>query len=117
MAGKAKTTDDLLKLKGVVAVGEFTLDGKLVSYKTNKGYDLTQEQAELAAQFSSTVTQVFNTLAGAFGKIKEEEWIPQKGWAYAGGDWTVAIGGNRGVFVKTAEADYNQLFEALVGQR
>ncbi len=117
MAGKAKSIDDLLKLKGVVAAGEFTLDGKLVNYKTNKGYDLTQEQAELTAQFSATVTQVFNTLAGAYSKIKEEDWVPQKGWAYAGGDWTVAVGGTRGVFVKTAEADYNQLFETLVGPR
>lgn len=117
MAGKAKTLDELLKLKGVVAAGEFTLDGKLVSYKTNKGYDLTQEHAELTAQFSATVTQVFNTLAGAYSKIKEEDWVPQKGWAYAGGDWTVAIGGAIGVFAKTAEVDYNQLFEALVGPR
>lgn len=117
MAGKAKSIDDLLKLKGVVAAGEFTLDGKLVNYKTNKGYELSQEQAELTAQFSATVTQLFNTLAGAYSKIKEEDWVPQKGWAYAGGDWTVAVGGARGVFVKTAEADYNQLFEALVGTR
>jgi len=27
------------------------------------------------------------------------------------------VGGNRGVFVKTGEADFNQLFEALVGPR
>lgn len=117
MSGKAKTLEDLLKLKGVVAAGEFTLDGKLVSYKANKGYDLTQEQAELTAQFSATVTQVFNTLAGAYTKIKEEAWVPQKGWAYAGGDFSIAVGGTKGVFVKTAEADYNQLFEALVGPK
>jgi len=30
---------------------------------------------------------------------------------------TVAVGGHRGVFVKTVEADFNQLFEALVGPR
>ncbi len=117
MTGKAKTLDDLLKLKGVVAAGEFTLDGKLGKYKTTKGYDLSEEQAELTAQFSATVTQVFNTLAGAYSKIKNEEWVPQQGWAYAGGDYSIAVGGNRGVFVKTAEADYNQLFEALVGPR
>jgi len=117
MTGKLKTIDELLKLKGVVAAGEFTLDGKLVKYKTNKGYDLSEEQAGLSAQFTATVTQLFNTLAGAYGKIKNENWTPQKGWAYAGGDYSIAVGGNRGVFVKTTEADYNQLFEALVGQK
>ena len=44
-------------------------------------------------------------------------WVPQKGWAYSGGDWTVAIGGNRGVFVETAHADFNNLFQVLVGPR
>jgi roadblock/LC7 domain-containing protein len=43
-------------------------------------------------------------------------WVPQQGWAYSGGEWTVAIGGNRGVFVETAKADFNRLFQALVGR-
>lgn len=30
---------------------------------------------------------------------------------------TEVIGGNRGVFVETAEADFNQLFQVLVGER
>jgi roadblock/LC7 domain-containing protein len=44
-------------------------------------------------------------------------WVSQQGWMYAGGDWTVAIGGNRGVFIEMAKADFNQLFQALVGGR
>lgn len=42
------------------------------------------------------------------------QWVPQQGWAYSGGDWTVAISGNRGVFVETARTDFNQLFQVLV---
>ena len=41
--------------------------------------------------------------------------VPQQGWAYSGGGWKAAIGGNEGVFVATAKADFNQLFQALVG--
>ena len=44
-------------------------------------------------------------------------WVHQKGWAYSGGHWTVAIVGNRGVFVETAQADFNKLFPVLVGPR
>lgn len=44
-------------------------------------------------------------------------WVSQQGWMYAGGDWTVAIGGNRMVFIEMAKADFNQLFQALVGGR
>lgn len=68
-------------------------------------------------QICATVTMMFNTLAGAFTQLSKMNWVPQKGWAYSGGDWTVAVGGNRGVFVETARADFNKLFETLVGPR
>jgi roadblock/LC7 domain-containing protein len=111
----AATLEDLLKINGVVAAGEFTVDGKLVAYKAKM--DMSPEMAAMTAQFCATVTMLFNTLAGAFAKLSKMNWVPQQGWAYSGGEWTVAIGGNRGVFIETAKADYNQLFQALVGPR
>jgi roadblock/LC7 domain-containing protein len=107
------TLDELLKINGVVAAGEFTIDGKLVNYKTKM--DLSPKMAAMSAQFCATVTMMFNTLAGAFTQLNKMQWVPQQGWMYAGGDWTVAIGGDKGVFVKTATADFNQLFQTLVG--
>jgi len=107
--------DELLKINGVVAAGEFTSDGKLVDYKSKM--NMTPEMAAMTAQFCATVTMMFNTLAGAFSQLSKMKWVPQQGWAYSGGEWTVAIGGNKGVFVETAKADFNKLFEALVGER
>jgi roadblock/LC7 domain-containing protein len=109
------TLDDLLKIDGVVAAGEFTADGKIVDYKAKM--DMSPEMAAMTAQFCATVTMVFNTLAGSFSQLSKMNWIPQHGWVYAGGDWTVAIGGSKGVFVETAKADFNKLFEVLVGPR
>jgi roadblock/LC7 domain-containing protein len=45
-------------------------------------------------------------------------WTPQQGWAYSGGDWTVAVGegGRKGVFIETAKADFNDLFRVLVSE-
>lgn len=34
---------------------------------------------------------------------------------YAGGEMTVAMGGNKGVFVETDTADFNDLYRAPVG--
>mgnify|MGYP002030321902 CR=1 FL=1 len=107
--------DDLLKIDGVAAAGEFAADGKLVDYKANM--DMSQEMAAMSAQFCATVTMLFNTLAGAFAQLSQMNWVPQQGWMYAGGDWTAAVGGNRVVFVETAKADFNELFRALVGDR
>ena len=105
--------DDLLDVEGVVAAGEFTPDGELVDYKAKM--DMSEEMAQMTAQFCATVTMMFNTLAGSFTQLSGMNWVPQQGWAYSGGEWTVAIGGNRGVFIETAKADFNQLFEVLVG--
>ena len=109
------TLDDLLDIEGVVAAGEFNADGSLVDYKATM--DMSQEMAEMTAQFTATVTMMFNTLASSYTQVSGMQWVPQQGWAYSGGDWTVAVGGNRGVFIETEKADFNQLFEVLVGSR
>ncbi len=107
--------DDLLQLSGVVAAGEFTPDGKLVAYKATM--PMSAELAAMSAQFCATVSMLFATLAGAFGQLSRMPWTPSHGWAYSGGDYTIAVAGTRGVFVETAKADFNQLFAALVGPR
>ena len=54
--------DDLLNIDGVAAAGEVTADGKLVDYRAKE--DLSQEMAEMTAQFCATVTMMFTTLVG-----------------------------------------------------
>jgi len=109
------TLDELLNIDGVAAAGEFSADGKLVDYKAKM--EMSPEMAAMTAQFCATVTMMFTTLAGAFSQLSQMKWVPQQGWAYSGGDWTVAVGGNKGVFIKTAQADFNKLFEVLVGKQ
>jgi roadblock/LC7 domain-containing protein len=110
------TLDELAKIDGVVAAGEFNLDGSLVDYRANM--DMSRELAAQAAQFCATVSMLFRTLGGSFEQLSGMPWTPQQGWAYSGGQYTVAIGdgGTKGVFIETAKADFNQLFGALVGE-
>jgi len=107
--------DDLLKIEGVVAAGEFKRDGTLVDCRASM--DMSRELASQAAQFCATVTMLFQSLGGAFEGISGMPWTPQQGWAYSGGQYTVAIGegGTKGVFIETAKADFNELFRLLVG--
>jgi roadblock/LC7 domain-containing protein len=109
------TLVELLDIEGVVAAGEFNRDGSLADFEASM--DMSEEMAQMTAQFCATVTMMFDTLAGSFTQLSGMNWVPQQGWAYSGGDWTVAIGGNRGVFVETAKADFNRLFEVLVESR
>lgn len=112
---KMSKLENLLNIEGVVAAGEFTADGKLLDFKGKM--EMPDEIAHMTAQFCATVTMMFSTLAGAHTKISGMNWLPQQGWAYSGGEWTVAVGGNTGVFVETSKADFNKLFEALVGKK
>jgi roadblock/LC7 domain-containing protein len=108
------TLEELLNIEGVVAAGEFDPDGSLVDFRASM--DMSPEMAQMTAQFCATVTMMFNTLAGSYTRLSDMQWVPQQGWAYSGGDWTVAVGGGgyKGVFVETARADFNKLFEVLV---
>lgn len=111
----ATSLDDLLKIDGVAIAFEYTPDGKCAGYRAKM--NVSDDMAAMITQFCGSVTMSFNTQAGAFAKLSGQNWVPQQGWAYSGGDWTVAIGGNgyRGVFIETARADFNQLFGALIG--
>jgi roadblock/LC7 domain-containing protein len=109
------TLEDLVKVDGVVAAGEFKRDGTLVEYRAN--IDMSPQLAAQAAQFCATVSMLFDTLGGAFEGISSMPWTPQQGWAYSGGQYTVAVGedGTKGIFMETAKADFNELFGLLVG--
>ena len=67
------TLDELLKIDGVVAAGEFTADGKLVDHKAKM--DMSPEMAAMTAQYCATVTMMFNTLAGAFSQLSKMKCI------------------------------------------
>src|SRR5215467_2429904 len=100
------TLDQLMKIDGVVAAGEFTDDGTLIDVRGQ----LTPDIAQAAAQFCGTVNMMFKTLSGAFEQMSGMQWTPAQGWAFSGGKYSVCIGGNKGVFVETTKADFNELF-------
>ena len=69
--------DDLLKIDGVLAAGEFAPDGALVDYKSNT--NMSRELAASTAQFCATVSMLFNTLAGAYSQLTGMNWTPALG--------------------------------------
>ena len=115
MTTKATSIADLMQINGVAAAGEFSDDGRCLGYKAN--IPMNEAQAQTTAQFIATVRMMFKTLAGAHTQLSGMPWLPAHGWAYSGGDWTVCVSGNLGVFVETSRADFNELFTALVGPR
>ena len=111
------TLQELLDVEGVVAAVEFRLDGSLLDYEAK--IDMSEELAQTTAQYFAAVSLMFNTLASSFTNLSGMNWVPQHGWTYSGGEWTACMGddGKRGVLVEASMADFNDLFEALGGER
>ncbi|HLF76020.1 MAG TPA: DUF2173 family protein [Dehalococcoidia bacterium] len=109
------TLEQLLSIDGVAAAGEFQPDGTLLDFKAHM--EMPPDLAGMSAQFCATVSMHFGTMSGAFSQLSGMNWSPPQGWMFAGGDWTMAVGGNNGVFVETAKADFNKLFGAMVGSQ
>jgi roadblock/LC7 domain-containing protein len=107
--------DDLMKIEGVVAATEFTLDGRLVDFRSKM--NITAEMAATCADLCAPVNIMFETLSQELMRFSDMNWAPQRGWAFSGGEWTIAVGGMKGVAVKTTKADFNELFRVLVGDR
>ena len=107
------TLQELLDLEGVVVAGEFDFEGRMLDYEAKM--DMSEEMAQMTAQYCAAVYLMFNTLASSFTNLSGMNWLPQHGWAYSGGEWTACIGDDskRGVLVETSMADFNELFEAL----
>ena len=107
------TLQELLDIEVVVAAVEFSLDGSLLDYEARM--DMSEEMAQMTAQYCAAVYLMFNTLASSFTNLSGMNWLPQRGWTYSGGEWPACIGddGKRGVLVETSMADFNELFEAL----
>ncbi len=61
----------------------------------------------MISQFYAAVTMNFNALANGFTILSEERWVPQRGWMYSSGDYTVILGkgGYRGVFAESGKRE------------
>ena len=69
------TLEELLYIEGVVAAGEFNRDGSLADFEARM--DMSEEMAQMTAQFCATVTMMFDTLAGSFTQLSGMNWVPQ----------------------------------------
>jgi roadblock/LC7 domain-containing protein len=112
------TLQELLDLEGVVVAGEFDFEGRMLDYEALE-IDMSEEMAQMTAQFCAAVSVMLNTLASSFAERHELGASTRLG-VLSGGEWTACIGdgGRRGVLVETSKADFNnKLFEDLGDER
>ena len=102
--------DRLMEIKGVVAAGQFSEDGKVIRKVGELPEDL-MESAELCVHQNETCREFLNSLNDQLPR----EYGSLVGWTVWGSKYSVVVVGNTRVFVETSRGDYNQLMIDLAG--
>jgi roadblock/LC7 domain-containing protein len=96
----ASEFDQLISREGVLMAGRFGSGWTVTDHKC-KGLFLESPAAlEMARSFCAAITMMFNSLAFAADSITRTGQLtapeaPQRGWAFTGGDYSIAVHGDR----------------------
>jgi roadblock/LC7 domain-containing protein len=100
--------DKLMKIKGVVAAGQLSENGK-VTRKVGELPEDMMESSELCIRQNQASADFLKSL----DESSEWDWRPLVGWVVLGGKYSVVVVGDTRVFVETRQADFNQLLVDL----
>ena len=101
--------DELISLDGIVMAGRFDPDWRIAEYKSAWLFVANPQALQIAQSFCAAVSILFSSMAFAVDSVSFEasfdssSWLPLKGWTFSGGDYTIAVDGNRFVFAETAK--------------
>jgi roadblock/LC7 domain-containing protein len=92
--------DQLLSQDGILMAGRFGPGWTVADHKCKGLFVECPAALEMARSFCSAITMVFNSLAFAADSITRtgfdpSTWLPQQGWAFTGGDYSIAVHGDR----------------------
>jgi len=116
--------DELVARPGVLMAGRFGPDGRVAEHKTTGLYIENPAMSGVAQWFCAAVTTMFGSMAYAVDTFNQSgfsqsNWLPVRSWSFSGGDYVIAVSGDRFVIAERAKLgsldDLNQLLRA--GQR
>ncbi len=95
--------DQLISRDGILLAGRFGPDWRIAEHKSKGLYFENPQAVEMAQWFCAAVTVLFSSMAFAMDEVKstgfdQTSWLPQKGWTFSGGDYSIAVHGDRFVF-------------------
>ena len=113
--------DDLVASPGVLMAGRIGPDGRVAEHKTARLYVEFPAATEMAQWFCSAVTTMFGSMAYALDALMQSgfsqtSWLPVRTWTYSGGDFAIAVHGDRFLVAEHAKIrsldDLSQLLQA-----
>jgi len=100
--------DELVARPGVLMAGRYGPDGRVAEHKTTGLYIENPALTGIAQWFCAAVTTMFGSMAYAVdtlnqGGFDQSSWLPMRGWTYWGGDYAIAVHGNRFAIAERAK--------------
>lgn len=98
--------DELISRDGVLMAGRLGPDGRITDHKSRGLFIEYPPAIEMAQRFCATVTAMFESMAFAMDRISstgfdDANWLPVRGWAFFGKDYSIAVHGDRFVVGET----------------
>ncbi len=95
--------DQLISRDGILLAGRFGPDWRIAEHKSKGLYFENPQAVEMAQRFCAAVTVLFSSMAFAMDEVNrtgfdQTSWLPQKSWTFSGGDYSIAVYGDRFVF-------------------
>ena len=113
--------DELVARPGVLMAGRFGSDGRIAEHKTAGLYVENPALTGIAQWFCAAVSTMFGSMAYAVDTLNQSAfnqsgWLPVRSWAYSGGDYVIAVYGDRFLIAERAKLgsldDLSQLLRA-----
>jgi len=103
--------DRLIKIPGVVAVGQCDSEGNIIR-KVGK---IPLKAREQISKMNAEQTKKFNASAQIMDQLTDLEWTPMNGWMMWGGKYALCVVHNNCLIIEAKRADFNQLMVDLFG--
>jgi roadblock/LC7 domain-containing protein len=101
--------DELVSLDGIFMAGRFDPDWRIAEYKSAWSFVANPQALQMMQSFCAAVSMMFSSMAFAVdsvsfeGAFESSSWLPLKSWTFSGGDYSIAVNGQRFVIAETAK--------------
>ena len=100
--------DELVARPGVLMAGRFGPDGRVAEQKTKSLVVANPASVGMAQWFCAAVTTMFGSMAFAVDTVTQSgfdqsSWLPVHSWTYSGGDYAIAVHGDRFLIAERAK--------------
>ncbi len=113
--------DELVASPGVLMAGRFGPDGRVAEHKSKSLYIENPAMTGMAQWFCAAITMTLSSMAYAVDLVAQSgfdqtSWLPVRSWTYSGGDYVIAVFGDRFVIAERARLgsldELNRLLQA-----